>query len=108
MDRNAQVTVDTQSRPDGPVVCLAGAIDHVAEPEVLEAFKTAQQCAVDKVFVDVRDVDLMDSTGLRALLIAKRNLDLENKSLRIVAASENVARLIEITGLQDFFPIEGD
>ncbi len=54
------------------------------------------------------DVDLMDSTGLRALLIAKRNLARENKQLRVVAASENVTRLIEMTGLQDFFPIESD
>jgi anti-anti-sigma factor len=107
MAPKAQVDVDTRSRGDGPLVRLAGDIDHVAEPEVLEAFTTAQQCAGDAVFVDAGEVDLMDSTGLRALLIAKRNLDRENKRLRIVAASENVVRLIDMTGLQDFFPVEG-
>jgi anti-anti-sigma factor len=102
-----EVHVDTDTRPEGPVVCLVGDIDYPMEREVLEAFITAQQCATDTVFLDASGVTSMESTGLRALLIANRNLGLEHKGLRIIAASESVARLIEITGLEQILPIEG-
>ena len=43
----------------------------------------------------------MDSTGLRAVLMAREGLLQSGGSLDVVAASAIVRRLIEITGLHD-------
>lgn len=54
-----------------------------------------------RVHLDLAGVGYMDSTGLRAVLMARDELRQRDGSLDVVAASAIVRRLIEITGLHD-------
>ena len=49
--------------------------------------------------LDLGDVDYMDSTGLRAVLAARTDLEGRGARLDVVRASSIVGRLLEITGL---------
>lgn len=51
------------------------------------------------VHLDLTGVDYMDSTGLRALLLAKEEAERDGRTLQVTAASNIVTRLIEITGV---------
>ena len=54
-----------------------------------------------RVHLDLTGVDYMDSTGLRAVLVAREDVREAGGDLDIVAASSIVTRLIEITGIED-------
>jgi anti-sigma B factor antagonist len=56
---------------------------------------------VGNVRLDLTGVDYMDSTGLRAVLVAREGLRAAGGDLRVVSASSIVTRLIEITGIHD-------
>lgn len=70
-------------------------------------FTAALGSAVDRsgsVIVDLRDVAFMDSTGLRALLEARRRLDTDGRTISLhLEDSGPVARLLELAGVADLF-----
>ena len=55
--------------------------------------------------VDMSDVTFMDSTGLSALLAARRQLLGANCDMRLVITRPNLHKLFEITGLTEVFDI---
>ncbi len=54
---------------------------------------------INKLIVDLSEVETCDSSGLSALLVANRTLNSTNGSIRLVAPSEKVFTLIKITQL---------
>jgi anti-anti-sigma factor len=60
------------------------------------------------VFLDLGAVTFIDSSGMTAMLLSAQRLGDEGKDLRIVAASSTVARTIDLAGLQEVLPMQGD
>lgn len=54
---------------------------------------------INKLIIDLSEVETCDSSGLSALLVANRTLNSTNGSIRLVAPSERVLTLIKITQL---------
>ena len=54
---------------------------------------------INKLIIDLSEVESCDSSGLSALLVANRTLNASNGSIRLVAPSEKVLTLIKITQL---------
>ena len=54
---------------------------------------------INKLIIDLSEVETCDSSGLSALLVANRTLNTSNGSIRLVAPSEKVLTLIKITQL---------
>jgi anti-sigma B factor antagonist len=69
--------------------------------ETSAALREAFDGAIDSgdIQVDLSAVDYMDSTGLRAVLVARDEAESRGATLRVVAASNIVSRLIEIAGV---------
>lgn len=65
--------------------------------DVLGQLATAERAL--EVHLDLARLDFVDSSGLRVLLVAQLALQQRGGSLRIVAASRAVERLLEVTGL---------
>jgi anti-sigma B factor antagonist len=91
------ITVEREGRAARVVV--SGEIDLETSTDLATAL--AELGDADDVRVDLSSVDYMDSTGLRALLTAKDESARSGGQLRVSAASHIVARLIEITGVDD-------
>jgi len=53
----------------------------------------------DKLIIDLSDVEICDSSGLSAILVANRIINSTGGSMRIAAPSEKVSSLIRITQL---------
>jgi anti-anti-sigma factor len=56
------------------------------------------------VEIDAAALTFVDSAGLRSLVVARQTTEARGAVLRFVAASEQLARLVEIAGLTDFLP----
>ena len=89
-------------------VGFTGDVDQASEPEVYEA--VARAIALHRssfVFVaDVGDVSFMDSSGLRAFIIARLLLNAVGASLELrLRGNTRIARLLSIAGLSDVFDL---
>jgi anti-anti-sigma factor len=102
----AQITLDAQGRAGEPLIWLAGDISYSLERELAQALTAAEQSATATVFVEASGLSFIDSTGLRALLVAVSDLARRSKRLVIVAPTRQFRRLIEITGLTELLPCE--
>lgn len=54
---------------------------------------------INKLIVDLSEVEVCDSSGLSALLVANRTLNSTKGKIRLIAPSEKVYSLIKITQL---------
>lgn len=57
----------------------------------------------DPVDIDLSAVKFIDSSGLRCLLLGARRAHSRSATLRLVAVSDPVARLLELTGTEQLF-----
>lgn len=60
---------------------------------------------INKLIVDLSEVEACDSSGLSALLLAYRILSANQGSIRLAAPSKNVRTLIHISQLDRVLPI---
>jgi anti-sigma B factor antagonist len=93
-----------EERPEdsAAVVQLAGELD-VAEPEWADAIDDVLDAGRRRVVIDLTNVTFIDSSVVRALLLAHRRIGADGW-LRLVYTHHLIARVIEICGLADTFP----
>ncbi len=60
---------------------------------------------INKLIIDLEDVEYCDSSGLSAILLAYRILQAEEGQIRLAAPTKNVRSLIEISQLDRILPI---
>jgi anti-anti-sigma factor len=53
------------------------------------------------VVVDLRELDFMDSSGLRALVLAARRIEEASRRFALVPGAERVMRVFEITRMRE-------
>jgi anti-anti-sigma factor len=89
--------------PHTETVVLQGDLDFAStfdvELRLEEAIKRA-----DHVVVDLRPVSFMDTTGMRALLEARKQAEREGVKLELVPGQPQVQQVFEVTGLLDELP----
>jgi anti-anti-sigma factor len=105
VSRKLNITVERHD--DHVVVRVGGEVDLA----VADQFQTAVTEELDlpphRVVVVLRDVDFMDSTGLRALLLTSQRAASHGERLRLAELSQPVLRLLEIADLGDAIPAFG-
>jgi len=90
-----EITIDRGD--DGVTLVVRGEIDLESSAALADALAT--MVSPHHVSLDLTDVAYMDSTGLRTILVAKEDIERGGGTLGISAASNIVARLVEITGV---------
>jgi len=85
-------------------IILAGGIDYAAQDE----FKNANQQAlaaegVEEVHINFAEATFLDSSGIRALLILKKEADTQGKSLVLKNCNNNLLEIFEIGGFNNIF-----
>lgn len=89
------------------VVVASGEIDLYTSPELREALADAAQSS-DRVILDLTDVTFLDSTGMGVMVGAMHHGNGRRAgSLCLVGPAAMVRRVLEITHLNDLFPIYG-
>ena len=64
-------------------------------------FESTEASASDRVLVDLAGVSFLDSSGLRALVRAKRRFDGIGARLLVDAVSDAARQVLEISGVLD-------
>ena len=88
---------------------IHGDIDHHSSNFVREKIDTyIVGCKPTLVFLDLSDVDFMDSSGL-GLILGRLNTAQEiGAEMRIYSPSRNVRKILELAGIERLIKIEGD
>lgn len=83
---------------DGCVVKLFGELDLVSADGVHDAIVA---CSAERVVVDLSNVEFIDSTGLAALLVARRELEAGGRGLELRGAAGATRRIFDAIGVAD-------
>ncbi|MFC9331731.1 STAS domain-containing protein [Kitasatospora sp. NPDC057015] len=103
-------TIAGRESPGSPVVEVTGELDYDTAPRLRVALQhaLAVRPVPPRLVVDLADVTFCDSTGLNALLQARIDAEGQGTVIHLARPASAVARLLEITGADQVFPIDPD
>lgn len=84
---------------------VEGRVDTNTSPQLQQAILNAFQKKND-IIVDLLNVPLVSSAGLRALLIGQKTANSKNGSMKVVNVSDVVAEVFDISGFSSILHIE--
>jgi anti-sigma B factor antagonist len=92
-----------QEDHDGALVVIPrGELDLATAP-ALEAALDRALTAAPRVVLDLRELEFIDSSGLRALLTARRRAQDAGAEFSLVAGDRGLERTLEIAGVLEVF-----
>lgn len=95
--------VDVVTECGAVVVALSGELD-LASVDVLEReVRRLRLAGSNHVVVDLRDVEFMDSTGLRLLISLRNTAKREGHGMVVVPGSHQVQRIFDLTATRGLF-----
>jgi anti-sigma B factor antagonist len=89
------------------VVSLAGEVDLASVGALQRAVDRVRTCGAAEVWIDLTRVGFIDSTGLSALLAARRAL-IPERELVLICPTGPALHVIEVAGLDRIFTIRPD
>ena len=101
-----EITVETHGRQAR--IVLAGELDIASTEQLEEELTEAEAGSPDAVVIDLRGVEFIDSTGLRALIAADERARSSGRRLAIVRGSNAVERLFSVTQLDQRLDVVDD
>ena len=87
-------------------IALNGECDLQIFPDIDELLSSSCSDGFSGVRIDLRGLTFIDSTGLRALMMAKECAESNGAKLSIVPGPTGVMRVFELVGLLDQLPFE--
>ena len=87
------------------IVGVAGEVDAVTAPVMLDHIITLVDEGEHQIVVDLGAVEFLDSSALNALVSARNQVIANNGELSLVCARPMTLKLFEITGLDAVFSI---
>jgi anti-sigma B factor antagonist len=103
LDRELQLEVERDGAT--ATVTVRGELDAATAPDLAGLCHRVHDSGAREVVIDLTDTSFLDSSGLRALIEAHR-IFAGDGNLHLAHASEPVRRLLEITGLDDYFSLD--
>lgn len=98
----------TSDRAAG-LVRVSGEFDMAVVGDVHRALLAVEEARPEVLALDLRDVALIDSTGLRVILDAAARAREEDRRLVVVAKTDGpVGRVLELTLISDHLEVVGD
>jgi anti-sigma B factor antagonist len=88
-----------------PVVAVRGEVDFGSAPRLRELLISTAMDGHQRVVVDLRAVDFLDSTGLGVLVGALKRYRTLGGDLLLVISTSRIRSVFELTGLTAAFPI---
>ena len=104
------LSVTVERRAGATLVNVEGELDLDGAPDLCASVEDARRSArPEQVFVDLTRVEFCDSTGLRALMEAAREVAVSGGRLvAIVPEDGPVRRVIAMTGAEEFLAVTSD
>ena len=100
--------VTTSDRSGGAHVALSGELDIATAPRLEEEVRRLENEGRALIFIDLRGLEFMDSSGLRTLLAADTRARERGARIVIVRGDERIQRVLKITRLDERLEIVDD
>ncbi len=98
------VRVTFESSPSADIVRVTGEIDVLTSNPLRAVYAEALASDAPTVYVDLTEVEFIDSSGLSGLVGLLRGLEVDDRHL-VVAASGEVRRILRLSGLDRLMTI---
>jgi anti-anti-sigma factor len=95
------LSVSTHSEESRAVIELAGELDLHESKRLSAAMSEVLTDPVTAVEVDARNLTFIDSTGIRAVLVARAEAERLGVGFRLSGMSTSVCRIMTIAGVED-------
>ena len=96
-------TVRTEQHGDAAVIIPTGELDLATAPALEDALQDAFENGSGRVVLDLRELEFIDSSGLRTLLTARRRAEQSSARFSLVAGHRSLERTLEIAGVHKVF-----
>ena len=88
---------------DSVVVELQGELDIAGAPELERQLSSLTETGVNRIVIDLRSLDFMDSTGLSVLIRLRRAAESAGCRVALRRGNERIERLLERSGTREEF-----
>ncbi len=103
-----QLQISNDRHSEGTVLALAGELDIASAPTFEQAVAELEPVEDSpRLVLDLSELTFMDSTGLRALLVARQEAGESGRELVLRPGPRQVQRVFELSGTLDRFQFEG-
>lgn len=104
-DAATDLSVDLSEEGDLTILTVRGELDAYSAPTLDAAFDRALSDGAQRLVLDLSEVGFIDSSGLRSMIRARKQVGEAPEALRIRNPQPATVRLLDITGLTDHFPL---
>jgi anti-anti-sigma factor len=102
---NSQFSVEVHKEGTACIVAASGELDLVASPVLEERLDHVWGTDAELVILDLRQVEFMDSTGLRVILGAQQRAQETGRRFALVRGAEQIERVLTLTGVRDMLTV---
>jgi anti-sigma B factor antagonist len=99
------LTVDVRVDGNRAIVSPAGDIDAYTAPKLREELTKVTDSGCSRIYVNLEFVEFIDSTGLGVLIGGLKRMRNRNGDLELVSSSDEILRLLDLTGLSRTFRV---
>jgi anti-sigma B factor antagonist len=96
-------SVRTEQHREAAVIVPTGELDLATAPALEDALRRAFGGDSARVVLDLRELEFIDSSGLRTLLTARRQSEDAGTQFSLVAGHRGLERTLEIAGVHKVF-----
>jgi anti-sigma B factor antagonist len=104
-DEVGDLTLHTTQVGQRTVVAAAGEIDLVTADRLGQAADAALDRGAHDLWIDLSDVEFIDSTGIHVLLEVRGRVEALNRRLAVICPIGPIRRAFGLTGLDDALPL---
>jgi anti-sigma B factor antagonist len=101
-----QLEIETIAGPDSTVLTVRGELDLTSAPAFERELRAVEATNPRRLVIDLSGLEFMDSTGLRALLLARERAQADGHELALRRGPRQVQRVLELTKTAEAFEFE--
>ena len=102
---NSEFSVEERRDGDAAIFTVSGELDLRTSPELEERLGQAFNAGAELVILDLRQIEFMDSTGLRVLLASHQRAQETRRRFALVRGADQVERELTLTGVRDLLTV---
>jgi anti-sigma B factor antagonist len=102
---DSDFTVEERRQADATILTVSGELDLRTSPDLEGRLGAAFDAGAELVILDLRQIDFMDSTGLRVLLGAHQRAHESGRRFALVRGADQVERVLTLTGVRDLLTV---
>lgn len=98
-------SVEERRQGAAAILVVSGELDLRTSPELERRLGQAFDAGVELVILDLRQIEFMDSTGLRVLLSSHQRAQESGRRFALVRGADQVERVLTLTGVRDLLTV---